>query len=135
MSALLIDAGVSLGSMALAPVFDFLKKKFIKREEDTPERTLGALATTKPEVMPQYMEALVEHLKAKKDWFNRDVIGVPSSWVVDLRAAIRPITVVGCLVLLFCDSAGWFGMELDRSTFIFCEANVSNWFGSRLVKN
>lgn len=131
MTPLLLDAAVSLGSMALAPAFDFLKKKFIPAENDTPERTMGTLATTKPDILPAYVTAIGSHLKAKGEYFNRDVIGTPSQWVIDTRAAIRPITVIICLVIMFFDSFTFYTAAQEIK--LFCIANVSNWMGSRLV--
>lgn len=132
MTPLLLDAAVSLGGLVAPPLFDFLKKKFVKAENDTPERTIGSLAVTKPEVLPDYIRALGEWSKAKVEWFNRDVIGAPSQWIVDLRAAIRPVTVVACLLIL--GMAYFNSLALEPGIRLFCEASVASWMGSRLVQ-
>lgn len=126
-----LDVIVSLAGMAFPSIFDFIKKKFLKPETDTIEATVNTLATSKPEVIASYLSSVVEKIKADILWFNRDVIGAPSFWVVDLRAAIRPITVIVGLAALIADMIWKFGM--DPGTRMFLEMNISNWFGSRLV--
>ena len=132
-SAIALDAAVSLAGLVAAPAFDFLKKKFIPASADTPERTMGTLATTSPDALPGYVEGLASHLRAKGEYFNRDVVGDPSLWVVDLRAAIRPITVCGSLALLI--AVVMLKIEIDPSIKYFCEINVTSWMGSRFVKD
>jgi hypothetical protein len=129
---MILDAIVSLGSLIVPPAFDFVKKKFIKGEADTPERTMGSLATTKPEVLPGYVKSMAELKEAQAKFFNRDVIGEPSQIVVDLRAAIRPLTVLIGLGLIGAEM--FTDMKLDEGSRLFLEANISNWFGSRLAK-
>ena len=134
-----LDLIASLGGMIIPGLFDFVKKKFIKEENDTPERTIGSLATTKPEVLPEYINALVANKDAECRFFNRDVIGTPSSWVVNLRAAIRPVTVVisllviaGMVVAVF--SGLKFSPEEENMLIgirLSCESNISAWIGSR----
>lgn len=132
MTPLLIDAGVALASMAMGPAFDFIKKKFVPASNDTPERTMGTLATTNPEVLPAFASAQAGLIEAKVKWFRRDVLGQTSQWVTDLRAAIRPITVIVCLAIMFAD--GFALLTVDNSVRLFCISNVSNWMGARLVK-
>jgi len=128
---MVIDAVVSLVSLVAPPIYDFIKKKFLKPDTDTVEATLSALASTSPEIMVPYISAITEKLKVDIQWFNRDVIGTPHMWVIDLRAAIRPVTVVASMLLL---GAVVFDLTaVDPGTRVFLEANVSNWFGSRLV--
>ncbi len=131
----ILDAIVTVGSLIAPPAFDFLKKKFVKESNDTPERTMGTLAMTKPEVLVPYVEALAKHMGAKVQFFNRDVIGEPSQWIVNLRAGIRPITVIASLALLA--SSLWLPefFKLDPGIRLFCESTVSSWMGSRLVRN
>jgi len=139
----LVDLAVALGGLIIPPAFNFIKKKFIKSENDTPERTIGDLATTKPEVLPEYVSSLVQLKKVAIDFFNRDVIGVPSQWVVNLRAAIRPLGVIAAFGLL-----SWLayltitGEMIDYSApatdtltgiRISCEAMISSWFGHRIA--
>lgn len=133
-----IDALVTLGGLIVPPVFDFVKKKFLAPRQDTPEATMSSLATTKPEVLPDYLRAVVEHIKAKVEWFNRDVIGQPSLWVVNLRASIRPVTVVVGLFALIFGGITVAGVTLpapEPGTRVFFEGVISSWFGSRLCKN
>ena len=137
-----IDAIVSLAGLVIPPVADFIKKKFIKREADTPERTMGTLAETKPEVLPEYLKAIVEHLKAKKDYFNRDVVGETSPWVNNLRASIRPCAVVLSLLILATMGVSYiFFPELaltltdnpnTAGVRYTCEAITTSWFGDRI---
>ena len=128
----MIDAVVTLGGIVIPPVFDFLRKKFIRADKDTPEATLSTLATTKPELMPEYMESVSTFMKAKKEWFNRDIIGVPSQWIIDLRASIRPIcVVVGVFAFIFSD---FMSHEMQKGVTVFFEGVISSWFGSRLCK-
>jgi len=128
-----LDLIASLGGLIVPPAFDLIKKIFVKKGKDTPEATMSSLATTKPEILPDYLTAVVNHLKAKIEWFNRDVIGVPSQWVIDLRAAIRPITVViGIIALVSIPLIA--KVELNPGTCYFFETVIASWFGSRLTK-
>ncbi len=130
-----LDLIASLGGLIVPPVFDLVKKIFVKKGRDTPEATMSALATTKPEILPDYLKAVVDHLKAKIDWFNRDVIGIPAQWVVNLRASIRPITVIiGLLALILPVILQADIVQLDPGTRYFFETIISSWFGSRLSK-
>jgi len=131
---MLLDIIASIGGLIIPPAFNFIKKKFIKSENDTPERTIGDLATTKPEVVPAYVQALSTLLDAKVKFFNRDVIGSPSQWVVNLRAAIRPAGVILAFVILGylvitspIETASVLGVRAS------CEVMVSSWFGDRLT--
>jgi len=132
---MILDIIASIGGLIIPPAFNFIKKKFIKSENDTPERTIGDLATTKPEVVPDYVQALSTLLDAKVKFFNRDVIGSPSQWVVDLRAAIRPCGVVMAFIILgymVCEQGvavtdTWTGIRLS------CETMITSWFGSRFT--
>lgn len=119
-----------LGGMVFPPVMDFVKKKFLKPSSDTPEATMSALATTSPEVLPKYMEAMSGWMKAQTEFFNRDVVGTPSIWVVDLRAAIRPIGTILCVVALVAETMGM--PPLAEGTRVGMFAVVGNWFGTRL---
>lgn len=140
-----IDLIATLGGLIVAPTYDFIKKKFIKEENDTPERTMGSLASTKPEVLPEYIKALSDYFKSQTDYFNRDVCGEVDLWVRDARAIIRPITVVGSLFILgviavsviFFDYVPTGDSEIVLAGVrVSCEANVSSWMGSRFsLKN
>lgn len=125
-----LEAVLAIGGLVIPPAADFIKKKFIPAENDTPERTAGTLAVSNPEILPAYVSATSELLKARKDFFNRDVIGVPSLWVVDLRAAIRPVSVVGGFILLGMEM--FTGYQLDDNTRAAIILNNASWFGSRI---
>jgi len=139
----ILDLVATVGGLVAPPLFDFLKKKFIKAENDTPERTIGTLATTKPETLPNYVQALSAMLDAKVRFFNRDVIGTPSLWVVNLRAIIRPIGVIcafiylGVLAALIVtgnmpDLPG-IAAETIAGTRATAELMLSSWFGHRFT--
>lgn len=138
-----LDAVVSIGGLIIPPVFDFIKKKFVKAEADTPERTVGSLATTdKAEVIPPYLNAIAGLREMEIKYFNRDVIGTVSQGVADLRASIRPVAVIIAFLIL----ASMAGLSLsDNMTGVSgeaantltgvrlsCEAIVSSWFGDRI---
>ncbi len=126
----MIEAVLALAGLIVPPAFDFVKKKFIKPENDTAEQTAGTLATTSPEVLPGYIDGMAKLIAARVDLFNRDVIGTPSQWVVDLRACIRPLAVVIGFGLLAADM--WSGLALDPASRGAIIVNNAAWFGSRL---
>ena len=133
----ILDLVSTIGGMIIPPAFDFIKKKFIKQENDTPERTIGSLATTKPEVLPDYVKSLVELKEVAIKYFNRDVIGTPSQWVIDLRACIRPIIVcVSFIILGGMVVAKIVGYDIDGAGMggirAACEAITSSWMGDRI---
>ena len=135
-----LDAVIAIGSLLLPPAVDFIKKKFLKKEQDTPEATMSTLATTKPDVLPGYITAMTEWLKAQVQFFNRDIAGTPSQWVVDLRAVIRPLGTIGAgIVLGVMVYAAIIGKKPSpemADTIVgvryTCEAIVSSWFGDRI---
>jgi len=123
----------TLGGMILPPIVDFVKKKFIPASSDTPERTMGTLATTKPEVLAPYVSALSAYLDAQTKYFNRDVVGTPSIWVINLRAAIRPVAVVASFLIIGLDLVKQ--LELDAGTRAGLLTVIGNWIGSRINEN
>lgn len=130
---IIVDAVVTLAGLAIPPAIDFIRKKFIPAENDTPERTMGSLATTKPEVLPQFVEALSKYSEAQVKWFNRDVIGSPSQIIVDIRAVIRPMVIM--IGLIHLTLAAFYPVDfiITEGTRLFYEAVIASWFGSRLV--
>ena len=127
-----LDLIAALGGLIVPPVFDFAKKLFIKEERDTPERTMSSLATTNPEVLPSFVEALAKTKEAASKFFNRDVIGTPSQWIIDLRAGIRPVGVILSFLTL---AAMVFFNPIGESVLgvrLTCEAICSSWFGDRI---
>ena len=127
-----LEAITTIGSMIIPPAFDFIKKKFIKSDDDTPERTISSIAATKPETLPEVVNAYAELYKAKKEWFNRDVIGETSRWVNDLRASIRPITVIVCLVIYL--TGILLQIDLPEEFTIPATSWIGLWFGNRMVR-
>lgn len=125
-----IEALTAIGGMILPPVFDIAKKIFVKKDDDSPEATMSSLATTRPDVLPHYMEATSGLMRARTEWFNRDVIGQASRWVVNLRASIRPVTV--CLSMCFLGLNGAGALDMDASTRAALLFIVASWFGGRL---
>lgn len=126
-----LELVVPLFGLIAPPVTDFIKKKFLEKEDDTVERTASALATTSPDTLPSYIEAMSKFTESRVGWFNRDVIGNPSVWVVDLRAAIRPITVAASLLIIAFDH---YSPSIDTQTKTALLTNISNWFGDRMSK-
>lgn len=127
-----IDAIIALAGLVLPPAFDFVKKKFIKSENDSPERTIGNLATTKPEILPAYTEALAKVMAEKTRWFNRDVIeGKVSGWVANWRASIRPALVT--MAIAHWTMAVIWGIEIEENLQRSEILLVSEWCGERLT--
>jgi len=121
----------SLAGLVLPPAFDFIKKKFLRPDQDTPEATMSTLATTNPDVLDKFVLANVELLRAKKEFFNRDVVGKPSLFIIDLRAAIRPAFVV---LSLSVRCLGWaFHWNIDESFNAMMDMCITSWFSSRLL--
>ena len=55
-----IDALITLGGLLIPPVFDFVKKLFIKPSKDNAESTMSSLAITSPEHLAGYVNAMGE---------------------------------------------------------------------------
>lgn len=135
-----LDAIIAIISLIAPPVIDFAKKKWLKPSQDTPEATMSTLATTKPEVLPGYVSAVTEWLKAQVDYFRRDISGDPSQWVIDLRAVIRPLgtlgagCVLGVMVVLALNGYKPDPSMADTISGVrySCEIIVSSWFGDRI---
>lgn len=123
----------TLGGMVFPSIVDFVKKKFIPAANDTPERTMGTLATTKPEVLAPYVTALGTYLEAQTKYFNRDVVGTPSVWVINLRAAIRPVAVIASFLIIGLDMLKQ--LQLDPATRAGLLTVIGNWIGSRINEN
>lgn len=132
-----IEAILALLGVALPPAMQLLKGWLMPAGKDTPEATISTLATTKPEVITGYTEAVAKLKEAETKFFNRDVIGVPSKWIIDLRAGIRPaVTAIGCLALIAEGMTGlWYpehALFLDEGTRGLFILTTSFWFGGRL---
>ena len=138
------DAIIALVSLAFPPIVDFVKKKWLKPTQDTPEATLSTLATTKPEVMAPYITAQTGLLDAKTRFFNRDVSGTPSQWVVNLRASIRPVGVIISFLILSGMAIAYFtdGKTVNPEVKpvidgvrYACISVITSWFGDRLSED
>ena len=132
---MLLDAIISLGGLIVPPVFDFLKKKFIKTGKDTPEATMASLAVSKPEALAPYVEAMAGYIRAQVAYFNRDVVGELPISVTALRASIRPIVVIVGLGHLILHGVFGNAVVLEPGVRYFYEANISSWFGTRMNKD
>lgn len=126
-----IESIVALAGIFGPSVMDFIKKKFLKQDKSDPEAVLGNLSLQSPETMPPYVNALSTYLDAQTRFFNRDISGQPSTWIVDLRASIRPLSIIAGFALLAADffSPG----QLDQGTRAAIIANNSSWFGQKLI--
>jgi len=82
--------------------------------------------------LAEYTTSLATYMDAQTKFFNRDISGTPSQWVVDLRAAIRPTVVaVGVLALVV---GPYYDVQLQDGVRLFFEAAIMSWFGSRLTQ-
>ena len=126
-----IDALIAIGGLVFPSIFDFIKKKFLKPSQDSPEATMSTLATAKPEVLPEYVKAMAEMIAAKVKWYNRDVIGNIHRWVATFRAAIRPIVI--CFAMAHIGASWAWEIPLDAGVKTFYVAIISEWFGERLT--
>lgn len=126
---MIADIISSVGGLVFPPIMDFVKKKFLGKN-DSPEATLSSLAMASPEKMDSYVDAQAKLLGAKTSYFNRDVVGEPSRWVIDLRASIRPCFVIISLIII--GSSVQFDLTVPQSFMSLCEVCVGSWFGSRI---
>jgi len=126
-----IDAIIAIGGLVFPSIFDFVKKKFLKPSQDSPEATMSTLATAKPEVLPEYVKAMSEMIAARVKWYNRDVIGNVHAWVATFRASIRPVVI--CLAVLHIVASWAYEVPLDGGVRAFYVAIISEWFGERLT--
>lgn len=126
-----IDAILAIGGLVLPPLYHLVKGWFLPDRADDPESTMSTLATTKPETLGPYVDALARYTEAQVKFFNRDVAGIPAQWVVNLRAVIRPgataIAVVGLLLETLV------GLNLNAGTRGMFIILTTSWFGTKLV--
>lgn len=119
----------------LPPAFKLIKNIFGKKSNQTPAEALDDIATTKPEILPQYVEALAKLGDMELKYFSRDVTQPLSQWVADLRAVIRPGGVVISFILLLIDgiaNAGWGTHAFDESTRAAYTGYIGTWIGDRI---
>ena len=124
----------TLLSSAIPPLLDILKTKVVGAQK--PEQILGSMALNEKtaQFVPQFVESLQKLIETQsqfqKDLFNVDVVGQPSQFVVDLRALIRPVTV---LVSLGVFAVSPF-VEIPQYVQQACSMFIGFWFGSRFVE-
>lgn len=128
----MLDIVTSLGGLIIPPLFKFINGKFLKKDTST-EGTISELATSNPALIPQFVEAQAKLLLAQRDFFNRDIVGEPSKWLVNLRGTIRPAAVAFGLIMIGVDYMV-FKIGMDDGIRYFFEAIISSWFGSRLTQ-
>lgn len=125
------DAVASLGSLILPSVMDIARSKLGGNK--TPEDTVASLALTTPEQLPPYVKALAELFVAKSTWFNRDMPNpeLVWKWVVSIRAAIRPISVIVAWGVLIYLAASGRGVGADQAVGMrmICETTIGSWMG------
>lgn len=127
---MIFDAIATIAGLIIPPAYNFIKKKYLTKSDD-PEETLNSLAITKPEALPAFISAQAAYLEAQTKFFNRDISGTPSQWIIDLRAAIRPLFVPISLGIRIC---GWYyGWAIDEGFCGLMDSCISSWFSSRLI--
>lgn len=120
-----------LGNTVIPPLYNLVKGIFFKgKVSENPEGTMDTLATTKPEVLAPYVEGLAKYYNALTVYFNRDVSGIPSVWVINLRACIRPFTVIMAFAVMFIDTFGYF--KASSPVLLTCSGVIGNWIGTRI---
>lgn len=119
----------TLAGLVLPPVVDIAKHKLGVAPKNTEEAFLE-VASKNPEQLSAYVEAQAKLMDSKVKYFNRDVIGAPSQWVVDLRSGIRPVATLGCFGLIGADGAHWITLSPDSVST--CWFIASSWFGDKL---
>jgi hypothetical protein len=116
---------------ALPVVSDLVKSLFGKNKG--PQATLTTLATTKPEVIPEYVKANAALLEAETKYFKRDMPEDSTRmpiWVLALRGAIRPIGTLICFLSLALNKFASLNLTPGtEASFCFI---LGAWFGSRV---
>lgn len=120
-----------LGNTVIPPLYNLVKGIFFKgKVSENPEGTMDTLATTKPEVLAPYVEGLAKYYNALTVYFNRDVSGIPSLWVINLRATIRPLSVLFAFVLMGLGIFKYF--VIPDPVMLTCSGVIGNWVGTRI---
>jgi hypothetical protein len=128
----LLEAGTALIGVLAPAAVDIFKTKVLGMEPQGAKDVLGSLAKSNPDKMADFVKAQADLMDAETRTFNRDVIGIPSGWVVDIRAAIRPVVTVASIIMLAAEMLP-FGFVLDPGTRATLCLIVSYWFGSRVA--
>ena len=128
----LLEAVTALGGLVIPPVFDVIKRKGLGLPDDSEEGTLSALARSNPDAMEGYVRAKADLYDAEARFFNRDIAGTPSAWVINLRGSIRPGVTLLCVLALIIEMLPFASLGLDQGTRATMCLIVSSWFGDRL---
>lgn len=121
----------TLAGLIIPPTFHILKQK-ICPSADTPDAVLGTLATTKPEVLANYIDALAKLFNAQVEYYNRDVVGKVSLWVRNLRASIRPLYIIFGIIYFLLVTL--LSVKGNLAVIFSVEATTSSWFGCQAIK-
>ena len=121
---------IGLSSVILPPAVKLIKDIFGKKPKDA-EETLGVLASEKPEFLSAYVDAQAKLMDAKASFMRADINEKVHSWIMDLRASVRPI--ITYLLVLNIIVSKCFGWDIS-----LIEANAAGivigwWFGERLL--
>ncbi len=124
---MILEAVTGLLGVIIPPAMKLIRNKWGKKQDD-PEEMIGALAEDKPDILPQYLDALGRLYEAKKNYFNRDIVDTDIwKWVKSIRAAIRPVSVaISLLALVFYSS------HLDPATRAAMGGWIGSWMGDRI---
>ena len=125
---MLDPATLSIIGMVWPTVAQGVKSLFGKKTS-TEEETVGALANTNPDVLPEYIRAVNEGKDFKLKWFNRDVLGDVHWLVSSWRAAIRPFVVTCSIIALVLMYFG--GTAAPKEITSVLAFYVSSWMGGR----
>jgi hypothetical protein len=126
---MITPAILSLAGLVWPTVAQGVKHLFGK-SSTTEQETVGALASTNPDVIPEYVRAMNEGKDFQLKWFNRDVSGAVHWIVLTWRAAIRPFVVTCSIAALV---AMYFipSITADPEITSVLSFYVSSWMGSR----
>jgi len=127
----MISVLTTIAGFVLPPAMKLIGRKMSQGK--TEQDTASSIALEHPEVLPSYISAMSELWKAKAEFFNRDVVpgATPSLWVVNLRAAIRPMGVLAAIIILAATGLGFY--SIDQQTATCLQFVISTWFGTRVT--
>jgi len=127
----LTDGLLSLVSFIVPPLFNFINRKFVPSSDE--DSTLSILATTKPEVLAPYIDAYAKLIESKTEYANRDIVGTPSKWLINLRGSIIPICVLIAVPSLC--AILFFNMPAPPKIVHLLDVIISGWFGNMILKD
>jgi len=133
MNPVLIQPALTLVGMIVPQAFDFLRKVFIKGDNDLTDNTMNSIALSKPEILPSYVEAYAKLIESKINYFNRDVSGEIPRWIAGFRALIIPTVVtisMGCMVYsLIMSGFGLHFTTIGTGIIDSCSTIAGGWIG------